>query len=154
VVWIDDTAAPLAFCHKPEAAPNQAESTIGELSREFGVTLRALRFYENKGLLAPRRAGNARLYGRRDRSRLSLILMGKKLGFTLAEISAMISADGAAHADGLRLSREKCLEQIHLLEKQQFEIRDALAELWRIHAGLSAGLVPHERPDSVADAAR
>jgi DNA-binding transcriptional MerR regulator len=127
VVWIDP-------------ATDQSEFTIGELAREFGVTLRALRFYESKGFVTPRRDGNARLYSRNDRSRLALILTGKKLGFTLAEIRTMISGQEGA-ADTLRLSKEKCLEQIHLLEKQQFNIKNALAELWRIHAGLSAEII-------------
>src|SRR5438045_9614518 len=64
--------------------------TIGELSREFGVTLRALRFYENKGLISPQREGLSRLYSKGDRTRLALILKGKKLGFTLAEIRQKI----------------------------------------------------------------
>src|ERR671929_1496623 len=60
--------------------------SIGDLAREFGVTLRALRFYEDKGLLTPRRIGQTRLYSRRDRARLKLVLMGKKVGFSLLEI--------------------------------------------------------------------
>lgn len=139
VVWIDDEG--LSF-RRPSALPEQTEFTIGELAREFGVTLRALRFYESKGFVAPRRDGSTRLYGAKDRARLALILMGKKLGFTLAEIRAMISGNaGEADADTLRLSKDKCLEQIHLLEKQQLTINNALAELWRIHAGLSAEIV-------------
>ena len=59
--------------------------TIGDLAREFGVTLRTLRFYEDRGLLSPRRDGTARIYDPRDRERLSVILKGKQLGFTLTE---------------------------------------------------------------------
>jgi DNA-binding transcriptional MerR regulator len=92
--------------------------TIGELSREFGVTLRALRFYENKGLISPHREGLSRLYSQGDRTRLALILKGKKLGFTLGEIRQMIAAEeGDADAKSLGMSREKCLEQIELLKK-------------------------------------
>jgi DNA-binding transcriptional MerR regulator len=153
VVWIDDDAAPLGCFPKSTALPDRAESTIGELSREFGVTLRSLRFYENKGLISPRRVGNARLYSRTDRSRLALILMGKKLGFTLAEIASMISAGGGTpQGDGLRLTKEKCLEQIRLLEQQQVDIRDALAELWRIYAGLAAEITRIDRQEQVAEA--
>src|SRR5206468_9974512 len=91
----------------------KVEFTIGELSREFGVTLRALRFYENKGLISPHREGLSRLYSQGDRTRLALILKGKKLGFTLGEIRRMIAAEeGATDAKTLSLSREKCLEQI------------------------------------------
>src|SRR5262245_21347759 len=66
--------------------------TIGELARDAGVTLRALRFYQNKGLLTPRRNGSARLFTHEDRDRLDLILQGKRLGFTLTEIREMLAA--------------------------------------------------------------
>jgi DNA-binding transcriptional MerR regulator len=115
--------------------------TIGELSREFGVTLRALRFYENKGLIAPHRDGLNRLYSQGDRTRLALILKGKKLGFTLGEIRQMIAAEeGNADRDALTLSREKCLEQIELLQRQKAEIEEGLSELHRIYSQLSGKL--------------
>lgn len=136
-VWIDDESPPGPF-QTACAIPEQTEFTIGELAREFGVTLRALRFYENKGLITPRRAGSARLYSQRDRACLAKILTGKRLGFTLTEIRNMISGEEALDAERLGLTKEKCLEQIYLLEKQQLDIKAALAELWRIHAGLSA----------------
>jgi DNA-binding transcriptional MerR regulator len=116
----------------------KVEFTIGELSREFGVTLRALRFYENKGLISPQRDGLNRLYSQGDRTRLALILKGKKLGFTLGEIRQMIAAEeNAADRDALTFSREKCLEQIQLLERQKAEIEEGLAELQRIYKSLS-----------------
>jgi DNA-binding transcriptional MerR regulator len=112
---------------------------IGDLAREFGVTLRTLRFYENKGLLAPRRAGQTRLYSQGDARRLGLILKAKKLGFTLSEIRRMIAAqEGGADSETLSLSREKCMEQIQLLEKQKAEIEQGIAELRRIHSSLAA----------------
>ena len=115
--------------------------TIGELSREFGVTLRALRFYENKGLIAPHRDGLSRLYSQGDRTRLALILKGKKLGFTLGEIRQMIAAEeGEADHDALTLSQEKCLEQIEMLQRQKAEIEEGLSELHRIYAELSGKL--------------
>lgn len=122
--------------------------TIGELARDFGVTLRALRFYENKGLLSPQREGLNRLYSRRDRSRLALILKGKKLGFTLAEIQQMIAAEegGATNLATLNLSQEKCREQIKLLERQKAELDEGLAELTRIYAALAGK--PLERTGS------
>ena len=64
--------------------------TIGELAAEFGTTLRTIRFYEDQGLLAPERAGTARVFHDRDRVRLQLILRGKRLGFTLAEIAHIL----------------------------------------------------------------
>jgi DNA-binding transcriptional MerR regulator len=116
----------------------KVEFTIGELSREFGVTLRALRFYENKGLISPQRDGLNRLYSQGDRTRLALILKGKKLGFTLGEIRQMIAAEeNTADRDALTFSREKCQEQIQLLERQKAEIEEGLAELQRIYTSLS-----------------
>ena len=120
-----------------QSGDNKTAFTIGELSREFGVTLRALRFYENKGLISPHREGLSRLYSQGDRTRLALILKGKKLGFTLGEIRQMIAAEeGDADAKSLGISREKCLEQIELLKKQKAEIEEGLNELSRIYASL------------------
>jgi DNA-binding transcriptional MerR regulator len=140
VVWIDDEAPPGPL-QAASVDPGQDEFTIGELAREFGVTLRALRFYENKGLITPRRVGTARLYGQSDRARLKHILTGKRLGFTLGEIRSMVAGEPTRDSERLGLTKEKCLEQIHILEKQQLEIKAALAELWRIHAGLSAEVI-------------
>ena len=116
-------------------AVSKAAFTIGELSREFGVTLRALRFYENKGLISPQRGGLNRLYSPGDRTRLALILKGKKLGFTLTEISEMVEAEaGRATQHGLKLTAEKCVEQIAHFERQIVEAGEALQELRRIRA--------------------
>jgi DNA-binding transcriptional MerR regulator len=120
--------------------------TIGELSREFGVTLRALRFYENKGLISPHREGLSRLYSEGDRTRLALILKGKRLGFTLGEIRQMIAVEeGGADNRNLVLSREKCLEQIELLKKQKAEIEEGLNELSRIYASLTGKISDKDR---------
>jgi DNA-binding transcriptional MerR regulator len=124
----------------------KAVFTIGELSRDFGVTLRALRFYENKGLISPRRDGLNRLYSQGDRNRLALILKGKKLGFTLGEIRQMIAVEeGTADTKNLALSREKCLEQIALLQKQKAELEEGLSELYRIQAQLSGNTAEKDR---------
>lgn len=112
-------------------ASADAPVTIADAAREFGVTLRALRFYESKRLIAPLRVGAVRLYRREDRGRLALILMGRRLGFTLAEIRALIAAQGADHP--LHLTRQKCVEQITLLERQKRNIEVAIAELRQIY---------------------
>lgn len=126
----------------------KVEFTIGELARDFGVTLRALRFYENKGLLSPQREGLSRLYSQGDRTRLALILKGKKLGFTLGEIRQMIAAEeGDADANTLALSREKCLEQIELLERQKADLEEGLNELFRIYSSLSGKTAELDRQD-------
>jgi DNA-binding transcriptional MerR regulator len=72
----------------PEAG--QAEITISQMSRLYSVSLRTLRFYEDRGLIRPRREGNARYYRGADRVRMEMILRGKKLGFTLTEINDLI----------------------------------------------------------------
>jgi DNA-binding transcriptional MerR regulator len=130
VVWAED--------RQPMPSVVPAEFTISELAKEFGVTLRTLRFYEDKGLISPRRQGLTRLYSQHDRERIALILKGKKLGFMLGEIRNMVAAE-AGRADGraLKLSREKCLEQIELLKRQQADTEEALVELGRIHTALS-----------------
>lgn len=102
--------------------------SIGDLSREFGVTLRTLRFYEDRGLLAPHRDGTTRVYSSRDRTRLATILKGKRLGFTLGEISGMIAVEEGMPGD-LRLSIGQVEEQIAHLERQKSEIETAIAEL-------------------------
>ena len=105
--------------------------TIGDLSRSFDVTLRALRFYEERGLLEPKRRGQTRLYSRRDRARLSLILLGKRLGFSLKEISDMISLydlpDGARRQ--METAREKAAGQLVVLQNQRRDVDLAIAEL-------------------------
>lgn len=113
--------------------------SIGDLARKFEVSLRTLRFYESRGLLAPRRQGQHRRYGRQDADRLMVVLKAKKLGFTLAEIQDMIAANGGeASRQTLKLSREKCLEQIALFERKLAETEEALAELRWIYTSLSA----------------
>lgn len=103
--------------------------TIGDLAREFGVTLRALRFYEDKGLLSPRREGLARLYSPADRERLTVILKGKRLGFTLAEIRSLVAAHEGQAGRDLALTRDRCLAQLTQLERQRAEIEAAITEL-------------------------
>ena len=105
--------------------------TIGDLAREFGVTLRALRFYEDRGLLTPQREGTARIYDARDRARLSVILKGKHLGFTLTEIRAMLAVDerSAAPAADLNISLAQIEDQLAHLEGQKEDIEQAIEEL-------------------------
>ena len=114
--------------------------TIGDLAREFGVTLRALRFYEDRGLLSPRRDGTTRIYDARDRDRLSVILKGKQLGFTLTEIRAMLAEERASDgpSPNLRLSLDQIEDQIRHLKQQKAEIEEALAELNARRSSLAA----------------
>ncbi len=116
--------------------------SIGDLAREFDVTLRTLRFYEDKGLLAPRRDGSNRIYTRRDRARLKLILMGKRVGFSLTDIKKMVDLydlrDG--QVSHLAYALEKFNEQIATLERQRRDIDQALGELKRT-VSVVAGLL-------------
>ena len=104
--------------------------TIGDLAREFGVSLRALRFYEDRGLLSPLRTGSARIYDEGQRAHLEVILKGKQLGFTLTEIRALLEHEERAEAPPrLRLSARQIDDQIAHLERQKTEIESAIAEL-------------------------
>jgi len=110
---------------------------ITRIAEKYGVTPRALRFYESKGLLAPRRERGVRVYDDKDQRHLSLILKGRKLGFTLRELTQMIEVEeGRGSASDLKLTQEKCREQIEVLEQQARDLHDALAELRRIHMSL------------------
>jgi DNA-binding transcriptional MerR regulator len=120
------------------ASADTSFATIGEVAKQFAVSSRTLRFYESKGLISPLREDGVRLYGRKERERLALILKAKKFGFVLAEIREMIRAqEGRSIGPALMLTRTKCGEQISLLEQQLDEISQALAELRRLHTLLS-----------------
>jgi DNA-binding transcriptional MerR regulator len=105
--------------------------TIGDLAREFDVTHRTLRFYEDKGLIGPRREGLNRIYSRRDRARLKLVILGKKVGFSLAEIKEMLELydlkDGQAAQ--LQTALKRFAEQIGVLRRQKQDIEQAIDEL-------------------------
>ena len=118
-----------------EAADAKTEYSINELASEFSLTHRALRFYESRGLLSPAAQRAAADLQPPDHDRLALIIKGKKLGFTLTEISEMVEAQaGRATQHGLKLTSEKCREQIAHFERQIAEANEALAELRRIDA--------------------
>ena len=105
--------------------------SISELAREFGVTARALRFYEDKDLLHPSRDGMTRVYSHRDRARLKLIVRGKRVGLPLADIRDILDlySMGGDQRVQLRATLEKFRNQIVELEKQRSDIDTALEEL-------------------------
>ncbi len=110
---------------------NRETFSISDLSEEFGVTARALRFYEDEGLIAPQRIGLARVYSKRDRGRLAWILRGKRVGFSLAEIRQMIDLYDAdpEHSEQRRVTMARCEERIAQLQRQREDIDSAIAEL-------------------------
>ena len=105
--------------------------TISDLSKEFDVTTRAIRFYEDAGLLSPLREGRRRLYSVRDRTRLKLILRGKRLGFSLNDIGEMFRLYDSEPGEVAQLNHilEKIGERIALLERQMEDIRIVMQEL-------------------------
>jgi len=123
----------------------RAQFTIHDLVDEFGVTARTLRFYEEKGLLAPDRKGLERLYSRRDRARLKLVLMGKSVGFSLEEVRDMLDLYdiGDGQATQLSVALERFQEKIAELESRRRDIDRALAELAHARDVVHARLVRH-----------
>ena len=137
ILSVDDQATAWSL-----PAPEQGDLTIGEVAREFGISQRALRFYEGIGLLTPRREGPARLYSHHERQRLALVLKAKSLGFTLSEIRQMLAAPQQSNeAVALSISRRQCFEQIKLLEQRKQETELALAELRRTYSSFYARIV-------------
>lgn len=105
--------------------------TIREMCDAFGVTPRALRFYEAKELIFPQRKGQKRLYTRRDRGRLKLILRGKRFGFSLEEMRQLLDLydRGDAQEEQLRRTYEVARERLAQMERQRDELNEAIEEL-------------------------
>ena len=104
---------------------------IGELAKRHGLTHRTLRFYEDKGLLAPRREGNTRLYTHRDEARLKLVLLGRKFGFPLCEVKKMIDLydPSGSNTRQLKYVLDKSEKQLARLHHQRNAIEEAIGEL-------------------------
>jgi len=113
------------------SANERAEFSIGELAREFDVTPRTIRFYEDQGLLAPRRAGQRRIYAQRDRTRLKLTLRGKRLGLSLSEIRELIDMYEPGRDDRPQLERFQEVLDAHRksLLQQRADIEAQLTEI-------------------------
>ncbi|WP_114389120.1 MerR family transcriptional regulator [Notoacmeibacter marinus] len=104
---------------------------IGEVASQLGVTLRALRFYEDKGLVAPRRIGTTRLYDRRAITRLKLIMLGRRVGFSLREVKQIMDLyePNGSNYRQLKVLLEKGTRQLARLEKQRLDLDNAIGEL-------------------------
>ena len=126
-----------------------ATYTITELAREFGLTTRAIRFYEDHGLISPARSGRNRIYSNRDKVRLKLTLRGKRLGLSLSEIRELIDMYDAAKDEHAQV--EKLLEILRrrrgILEQQREDIEAVLGEIATLEAQCNKFL---DNPDAVS----
>jgi DNA-binding transcriptional MerR regulator len=129
--------------------------TVNQLAEDLGVTARAIRFYEAKGLIAPRRAGTTRVFDRRDRARLMLVLRGKRLGFSLASIREFLDLYDAdrTQAAQLRLLLESTRERIRELERQRVDLDQTLRELREVEAEAEQTMRKRDESRLGADAA-
>ena len=125
-------APPAASTAKSTASrDSQRIYSIAELSREFAITPRTIRFYEDEGLIAPERRGTQRLYSERDRARVAWILRGKRTGFSLAEVRELLDLYdlGDQRRTQKLVALERCREKIATLERQRGDIDATIAEL-------------------------
>ncbi|TCZ66620.1 MerR family transcriptional regulator [Roseicella aquatilis] len=129
--------------------------TVNQLAEELGVTPRAIRFYEVKGLVAPRRAGTTRVFDRRDRARLLLVLRGKRLGFSLAEIREFLDLYDADRSQNSQLTMllARTRQRIAELEQQRRDLEQTLGELRGVEREALAALAGRAATEpGVADA--
>lgn len=135
-----------AHIDRPDALQRE-QFTISELTAEFGVTARALRFYEEEGMIAPQRQGLSRIYSKRDRARLAWIVRAKNVGFSLTEIKELIDLYdlGDGRVTQKQRTIERCREQVGKLTRQRDDIDSAIAELTGFIAQLEALELPIRR---------
>ena len=128
---------------RPDRTARPRYLTITELTREFGITTRTLRFYEAEGMLTPVRRGRSRLFSQRERTRLKLILRGKRLGLSLAEIREIIDMYDAepGEAGQLSLLIDKIADRRAELYQKQRDIELTLQELDQVEARCRERLV-------------
>ncbi len=119
--------------NRPESE-NRDLFAIADLAREFGISTRAIRFYEAKGLLTPERVGSTRVFRRRDRARLILILRGKRLGFSLRDISEYLSLYDADRSQRTQVSKliDMVDKRMEMLEQQLHDLQTTIGELAEI----------------------
>ncbi len=151
----------MTFNQAGEAVPSnddavsemQEEYTrIGEMAKTYGVTLRTLRFYEDKGLISPKRDGSTRLYTRRDKARLKLIMLGRKVGFSLRDVKQIMDLydPNGANTKQLRLTLEKSEKQLARLQKQRAAIDEAIGDLSETMATVRKLLADRSAPIAAA----
>ena len=134
-------------------AENQEEYTrIGDMAKSFGITLRTLRFYEDKGLISPKRDGSTRLYSHRDKARLKLILLGRKVGFSLRDVKQMMDLydPNGTNIKQLRLTIDKSERQLARLQKQRAAIDEAIGDLSGTLTVVRQQLAERTQPTAIA----
>ncbi|WP_419147113.1 MerR family transcriptional regulator [Pseudoalteromonas 'SMAR'] len=104
--------------------PNEPTYSISELAKEFDITTRSIRFYEDQGLLSPRRQGQTRIYSKRDKVRLKLILRGKRLGFTLAETGRLFEL-----YDADKSSEKQLQTMLQLIEEKKADLSQQMDDI-------------------------
>jgi DNA-binding transcriptional MerR regulator len=111
--------------------PAEAFHTVTQLARELGITARTIRFYEDKGLISPQRAGTTRVYTLRDRARMILILRGKRLGFSLREIKEYLDLYDQDHTQEgqIRLLLTGVQKRLDMLHEQRRALETSITEL-------------------------
>lgn len=116
--------------------------TVTELARDLAVTPRTIRFYEDKGLITPRRAGTMRVYTKRDRARMVLILRGKRLGFSLRDIKDYLDLYDMdpTQSEQMRMLLKKVETRLEMLEDQRLALEETIVELREIQEQTLAGL--------------
>ena len=119
-----------AHLERPDALARD-QFSISDLTAEFGLTARALRFYEDEGLIAPARQGLSRVYSKRDRARLAWIMRAKNVGFSLTEIKEMIDLYdlGDGRVEQRRVTVARCKQQVERMQAQRADIDAAIKEL-------------------------
>ena len=136
--------------------PPDAEFSIRELSQEFDITPRTLRFYEQKGMIHPTRRGAARVYSAVDRARIELILRGKRVGFALDEIKEMLDLRfiDAGNTNTLHAALERFETRKRVLEQQREDVERALAEIQSGLDWLNARVTENDPSEDVKRRAR
>ncbi|WP_448188284.1 MerR family transcriptional regulator [Azospirillum sp. sgz301742] len=125
--------------------------TVNQLAEELGITPRTLRFYEAKGLLTPRRVGNNRVYSKRDRARLKLILRGKRLGFSLEEIKEYLDLYNVdpSQQEQMRVLLARIRERLDTLAQQRQDLEATVSELKEIETQVVSVLKERGAPAEV-----
>lgn len=123
---------------------------IQEVAKELGVTMRALRFYEDKGLIAPQRVGTTRIYGRREMARVRLVLRGRRLGFSVREIKEFLDLYEVDpdHVEQMRRFVVRVRQRLSELEQRKAALDETIGELRQLESEALSNLARAEKPSA------